>query len=381
MPLLIRIIVQRLIIFVFSFLAFLGINPNIDIPTVEEVDQLQEEQREIVKSILTPDFKREDVVEKMAEIEKDVENIVDQITTTQKSVQGTVENAVNIPQVENTETGIAIKNNLIDDVVVNIVCVNRQVNRISMTTGSGVIVSPSGLVLTNSHVANTFLFDDENSDEHKECSIRRENIPTYGFNAELVYLPADWLIENQSFFTEAEPRGSGENDYALLAITSNTNPALSLPESFDFVNFVTKEDDIEKDLNITVAAYPGLTSGVFEIDSNAKFRKVSTQIDDLVTFNRTTIDIISTKPNQVAKKGSSGGGVFSNGELLGLITTTDDEGDGTFANALTLPYIIRDFRNDTNKSFINFIFSDKDELISDFQSEESYLKSLIADFL
>ena len=68
-------------------------------------------------------------------------------------------------------------------------------------------------------------------------------------------------------------------------------------------------------------------------------------------------------------------------KLLGIITTTDEVSEGSYLNAITLPYIIRDFKKDTGKNFENFIFSDKNTLISDFQKVEDYLKGLIAEFL
>jgi hypothetical protein len=381
MPLLIRIIVQRVAVVFLSFLAFLGINPDIDIPTDEEIRALEQEQREIVQEVLSPSLEEGRASEKLKEIEEEVEEIVKQVTERQTQTQEVVEKIINIPTVTTTDTGIILQGDEIDNIIVNIVCVNRSGGVIRMSTGSGVIVSSSGLVLTNSHVANTFLFDDEDSVNYKECSLRRENIPTYGFNAELVYLPRDWLRENQSFFTDDQPKGSGENDYALLAITSNTNPALSVPSSFNYAKVLTDEGSIDEEIPIVVAAYPGTHTGIFEIDSNVKLKKVNSSVQELVTFNGTTIDIVSTEPNIVAQRGSSGGGVFWNDKLLGLITTTDSIGSNSFLNAITLPYIIRDFKNDTGDSFISFIRRDKSGLISDFKKEEDELKSLIAEFL
>ncbi len=380
MPLLIRIIVQRILIASLSFLAFLGFNPDISIPTIEEVDALQKRQEQIVRDVLTPDMSRERLTDSIDSIGSKLENALDDVVDNQTKTQGIVENIVNTPVLKTTEKGVALDRSLEEDVVVNIVCVNRSNNAISILTGSGVVVSPSGIILTNSHVANAFLFNEKNKSSFKDCTVRRENIPTYGFNAELVYLPEDWLKENLHFFNEADPRGSGENDYALLAITSNTNPVLSLPDSFEYVDLVTSENSINKNLDIVVAAYPGLNSGVFSIDSNARFKKADSYIDDLITFKKSTIDVVATGPNPVAKRGSSGGGVFLQNKLLGIVSTTDVSDKGMFINAITMPYIIRDFGEDKKTSFQDFIRSDKNTLISNFKKEESSLKTLIADF-
>lgn len=380
MPFLIRIIAQRLAILFFGFLAFLGINPEISIPTADEVQAAQENQKREIEEVFNSDPKDQSE-NKNFEIEEELRKVANEVVEKQTKTQEIIEDIVNIPKIVSTNSGIVAETDLIEDVVVNIICVNKSSGIINLTTGSGVIVSPSGIVLTNSHVANTFLFDDKNSSNYKECTIRRENIPTYGFNAKLVYLPQDWIIENKSFFTEDNPRGSGENDYALLAITNNTNPSLKTPNSFRYVDILNNENEIKEDESIIIGAYPGLHTGVFEVDSNASFRKATSYIRELITFDRRTIDIVSTGPNNVAQKGSSGGGIFWQNKLLGIITTTDGYGSSSYLNAITIPYIIRDFRNDTGDSFESFISRNKESLISNFEMQENSLKSLIAEFL
>lgn len=381
MPVLLRIIAQRLAVYLFAFLAFLGIDPDIHIPTPEEIQVTEEKQRERVAQVFD---NSEDAAsqKKVTQIEEEVGKIIEQISKSQESAQKAIEDAVNIPEIENTETGIAISENFIDNIIVNIVCVNRNRNIISMTTGSGVIISPSGIVLTNSHVANAFLFNDKNNGSYKDCTVRRENIPNYGFNAELVYLPDDWLSENLDFFSHDNPRGSGEDDYALIAITDSINPVLPTPSSFQFANLETNEDNIKENEDVLIAAYPGVGSGIFEVDSNSSLKKAISYIDELITFNRSTIDVISTAINDVAKRGSSGGGVFSkNNNLIGIISTTDEKNGGSYINAITTTYIIRDFKEDKGENFRNFVKYDKEYLISEFKKEEGFLKSIIADFL
>ncbi len=380
MPVLIRIIIQRILLFSLGFLAFLGINPDIHIPTIEEIKAVEEKQEETIEKILTPETKTEDVAS-IQEIKEEVTKISEQIEKKESEAQKTLESFVNIPQIKSTQTGIVASENFYENVVVNIVCVDKGENFVKMTTGSGVIVSPSGIVLTNTHVANNFLFDDKKENSYKECIIKRENIPNYGFNAELVYLSDDWLLENQEFFINDNPRGNGENDYALLAITSNTNPVLELPLNFSYVNIITDDRNINEGDKIFAAAYPGIGTGVFSIDNQGKLKKAETFIDELLTFYSNSVDVISTGPNEVAKRGSSGGGIFKDEKLLGIVVTTDNKGEGDYINAITLPYIASDFFFDTGTNFRTYISKDKKTLISEYKNDIINLKKLINKFL
>lgn len=376
MPFLIRIIAQRIAISALGFLTFLGINPDISIPTLEEVEITEQNQQKIVEEILTPNE------EEQEKVEDNLIQIADELKQTETNVQEKIQEAINIPQIKRGEDNlIEAKGDFYENVVVNIVCLNKTKTNIKMTTGSGVIISSSGLVLTNTHVANNFLFDDKTKDSYKNCYIRRENIPTYGFNAELVYMSEEWLRENKDFFSKENPKGSGENDYALLAITTNTNPVLSVPSSFDYAHIITNDAILEKGKNITVAAYPGIHTGVFEVDSNGKLKQSQTFISEVMTFNSNSADVISTGPNEVAKKGSSGGGVFNGQDLLGIIVTTDTNNEGSYINAITLPYIVADFSVDTGKNFKEYISINRQNLISEYSDDVNTLKTFIADFL
>jgi hypothetical protein len=339
MPILLRIILQRLFAGVLSVLAFVGITPEVTIPTELEAQVATEERKEIVVNILG---------------EPELPNIPNII----KETTGNIDISSVIPfinQTEPEETSTLFPYSDTEDAVVNILCINREVNKINLYHGSGVIISENGVVITNAHVAQNFLLKDTPTKDYMDCTIRKENIPTFGYTAELLYISPEWVETNYKLYTSLNPRGTGEDDFAFLHITGNTNPALSLQTKFPHISVNTDETVVEGDV-IRVAGYPGSTTGVFELDSNAKLEVEITTVRELFTFNNGSADIFSTNPTSVAKQGSSGGGIFKENRMVGLIVTTSpgDEGNNLI-NALTTSYIDKTLRNTTNISIANLI--------------------------
>ena len=101
--------------------------------------------------------------------------------------------------------------------VVNILCLSSQGNMVTISTGSGVVINSQGIIITNAHVAENFLIP------NKECTIRSGDIATDKYKASLVYINEKWLQKNAGVIFSNLARGTGENDFALLAITSKTN--------------------------------------------------------------------------------------------------------------------------------------------------------------
>lgn len=375
MPILIRILVQRLLLIVFSFLAFFGINPDVTPPTDEAVQAIQERQDKLIEEVLQPN---DNTPESVQEIEDKVRELQDGIADRLTNpVRQTV-----VEQVAPKETIFETEADSFDvrDAVVNVLCVEKTSTYTKMSTGSGVIVSSSGLVLTNAHVAYPFLQTAQFDRSTYSCSVRRENIPNYGYNAELVYYPLDWLRENSEIIKEPTPVGTGENDYAVLLLTTSLGPAPKV--GFLPASTSVDTDDLKKDLAVTIAGYPSSNTGVFSVDANPGLKVADTTISDFFTFATRTFDILQTGTNVVAKRGSSGGGVFSGNRLYGLIVTTNQAEGGSYANALTLPYIKRDFESDTGINFDEFVATSLDILKLRFSvSYKDELKKIISESL
>lgn len=382
MSILIRIIAQRLAVFFFAILSFFGINPDLS-PTPEEVVfERREVQQTAVRDILQPNIVDDPVsktetkvgTEIIPQTETKVIEIQKEITQSiQRPVQEIIEDIVPISTIPSSTPTFSIQN-----AVVNIMCLEKTKSYTRLSTGSGVIVSPSGIVLTNAHVAFPFLQTKQFDDDTYSCSIRPENIPNYGYNAELVYFPLDWLRRNKFIMSDPSPVGTGEKDYAFLIITTPLGPT---PKSPTFAHASTNVNlsSLQTNTEVIAAGYPGLNSGVFEIDSSPGLQIAKTYIVDFFTFSGRTYDVLQTGTNNVAKRGSSGGGIFKEDRLYGLIVTTNSNGQGSYINALTIPYIKRDFENDTGIVFDDFLYSSHELLRLRFNtSYKNVLKSIIS---
>ena len=374
---LIRILAQRIAIVIFSILAFFGINPNISPLSDDAVAERREVQQTAVRDILRPqgENRSEDSLGIIPETETKIidlqKEITQNITAPVTEIVETVVPSSVIPSRDSSNFNI-------QSVVVNIICAEKTRTHTKLSSGSGVIISPSGVVLTNAHVAFPFLKTKQFDDDTYSCSVRPENIPNYGYNAELVYFPVNWLETNRNIMNNPSPMGTGENDYAILIITTPTGPTPRTP-TFTHASINISTNDLVPNIEVVAAGYPGTNSGVFEIDSTPGLRIAQTYIVDFFTFSGRTYDILQTGPNVVAQRGSSGGGIFKENVLYGLIVTTNTNAGGSYINALTIPYIKRDFENTTGINFTEFVFSSHELLKLRFNiSYKQILKSIVS---
>lgn len=402
MPVLVRIVAQRLFLVGLSLMTFLGVEPELELKTTEEANVATEERKELIggtlETIATGAAEATEPLQTLIPLPRvnifDVPYYVPQtpnITTpdTTKSQPPVVEPvpvkttipapttapkpaapeptetpaketpapaAPAVPAPKPTPEPDTSSASTIANTVVSVLCVRHNGNKIHVTNGSGVLISEKGVVLTNSHVAQMFLLKDSGYN----CSIRRENIPTYGWNAVPLFINEDWVEDNFLAISNPAPVGTGENDYALLLITGNTNAALGLPRSFPAATLNTASEAAEIGDTITVAGYPGIQTSDFNIATQALLKTDQTSIKNVFTLDRITVDVFATRDTPVAKRGASGGGVFEDGTLIGIIATTNtgNTPGGYVINALTLDYINRDIKDATGKTLKEILSGD-----------------------
>jgi hypothetical protein len=391
MPVLLRIIAQRVITSLIAFLTFLGLAPDATIPTNSEVDFRIEEQKRIVEQILelrsteiSPrGYEKENIISAIDNAAATINQKKEELENN-PPVQDSLENSpvINAPTVNNSQNTVSdVPEDIevavpsegqmksISDVLVNIICTQKVGNMTKASTGSGVIISPTGVVITNAHVAQFFLLEDSGSGS-VDCAIYKENIPTFGYRADLIYISPIWIEDNKEIMLEENPRGTGEKDYAFLQITENTNPVLKLPSKFSYTPVMTEESIYTEGRRISVGGFPGSPLSIFDLAKAGSLKTDNTRIRDVFTILGETIDIFSTEKTPVAAKGASGGGVFYNNNLIGVTVTVTKEGNGARINAITTDYINRDLADEAGFNLNTIINNGASAIRIDFQKNK-----------
>ena len=262
--------------------------------------------------------------------------------------------------------------------VVNILCTPYKSAAVQGISGTGVIIDPRGVILTVSHVAQTMLLQDYPKKGSLECVIRTGSPARDAYTAEIAYISPSWIAENPSTLSEDTPVGTGENDFALLAITGSARGG-ALPSSFTYVPLSDYEP--KKGEKLAIGSYAAQYLVSEEIRKDLYPTIVFDALTDHFTFNTNTADILSISGTVAAQQGSSGGGIAaSNGELVGLITTSSIKGDVTqhTLNAITPLHIRASFEKDTGVDFDAYLTANSpQQLIDNFADEAEVLRSFL----
>jgi hypothetical protein len=226
--------------------------------------------------------------------------------------------------------------------LVNIICITPKGSPYHSMSATGVFVTGTGYVLTNAHVAAYFLL----TDRDVSCVIRTGDPATTAYRARLAYMPSEWVRHNQGLLVDPAPSGTGEYDFALLAVTES---ATDTPLPDHFPSLVLAYEPGAAGISVVVGSYGAQTLSYEQIASALSPTVVSGSIKKLYTFGTSTVDAVVVGGSVASQEGSSGGGVVNfSKELIGSITTSTIT--GTIASrtltAISASYIRREYERE-----------------------------------
>ncbi len=265
--------------------------------------------------------------------------------------------------------------------LVNIICTVSAGTVLRSISGSGVIISSKGVVLTNAHIGQYFLLSDYPSKGNTSCVIRTGSPAKKSYSAELMFISPAWIKENPATLTKYAPSGTGEHDIALLSITKSLT-STPLPNKFPFVEL--SRETPRKDSSVVIGSYAAQFLTVNEIRDALYPTIAYGKVHEVFTFGTNTIDLISLGGNAAAQEGSSGGGVIDlNGKLEGLITTSTTQGatQTRDLHAITAMYIRHDYAKEATTSLDAILAEQPETVVTGFAPEAKKLTAVLVKIL
>lgn len=296
-------------------------------------------------------------------------------TTTEQSSIAT-DSPSKIKKDEILPVSVDVLNEKARSALVNILC--EAGSPLRSTSGSGVIIDPRGIILTNAHVAQYFLL--EGTRYGVSCTIRTGSPARAAWRAKLIFLPSQWVEKHTKDLLLSRATGTGEHDYALLAVTEAVTD--SLPDTFPFIPLDTEEATVVPGDNVLVAGYPAEFVGGRAARDSLFASSVFSTIMKLLTFTERMVDAVSISGTALAQSGSSGGGFISlTGSLVGVVVTTSiaDTTGARDLHAITPAHIDRSIKVHTGITISQLLSLPLSELVRRFSSEdyEAQSKKLI----
>ncbi len=226
--------------------------------------------------------------------------------------------------------------------VVNIYCTRTVPQGLERVTGSAVAIDPSGVYLTNAHVALYILLEETESSKQTSCFIRGGSPASKLYKADIVYFPRSWANRNHSFLENVSPTGDGQKDYAIIRATGAVTQGAST-QNISYMN-LDETSTLHVGDTAYLAGYPANFSDGSLLDSSLYKILQKINITDSLSFNESG-DAYATSPTSLAYHGSSGGALANiSGSLVGIMvaTTVDSFSGQTNIRAISLPYIEHD---------------------------------------
>jgi S1-C subfamily serine protease len=259
--------------------------------------------------------------------------------------------------------------------LVNIVCYVPLGLTIHSISGSGVLVDPKGIILTNAHIAQYFLLRDRGV----SCTVRAGSPATDAYKASLIFISRAWIEENADLLVKPVPYGTGEHDFAFLAVTKSASVAgKALPEQFPFIPLANTVPT--QGTPVVIGGYAAQFLAADQIQSALYPTLVFGSVKDVFTFVKNTVDVISLGGSAAAQQGSSGGGVAdANGSLIGTIVTSTQEKvtSDRSLDAITAGYIRNAYEGEAGESLDVLLSRPVAASISQFETTKKELETVL----
>jgi len=245
------------------------------------------------------------------------------------------------------------------EALVNIFCTAQTTAGVRSISGSGIIIDPRGVILTNAHIAQYMLIEHYPYHDAISCVIRNGAPAKIAYDATLLYISPSWIKENAHTIVEESPTGTGEHDFALLLINKSLSSGTPLPTSFPFVGPDVSEENLYPGRDILLASYPAGFLGGSTIQKELWPASAETTIKNIYTFASGSADLISVGGTIISQKGSSGSGVIDivGNRTIGIIVTSSnaEQTSERELNAITLAHINNSVVNDIGTSLAQFL--------------------------
>jgi len=260
--------------------------------------------------------------------------------------------------------------------LVNILCIVPAKSGLHSISASGVLVSPNGMILTNAHVAQYFLL----ADRGVSCEIRTGSPAVSAYKAKLAFISPYWVRDNASVITEAMPVGTGENDFAILAVTEFTQATSSPLASHIFPHVPLASAPSAINTPAAIASYGAQFLNSDQIRSALYPTVVLGSIKDIFTFGTNTPDVLTFGGSVAAQEGSSGGGIVdASGSLIGTITTSITTGtlENRSVSAITASYMRAEYLKESGRTIDTLFAQSNAATVADFAQLLPTLEAVI----
>jgi hypothetical protein len=240
----------------------------------------------------------------------------------------------------NKETGLpTVEAPHVKDATVNLYCRIKSGKKTYSSSGSGVFISERGVILTNAHVAQYFLLAEEDGRVKGECDVRTGSPARDRYDASLLYISPDWLKSNVENISKNKPRGTGENDFALLYVTKASKG--DLPAAFPALALHTGIP--AENSAVLIAGYPTEKLDFKGVQRKLQHVAASSTVTNLQSYGVTNfVDLITLAPSAAGSFGVSGGPVVNAAnEVTGIVATKGGNEKDRTLRAISLSYIDR----------------------------------------